>query len=237
MQTLAAVGAVLGATVVAELRKETIITQQGLGTSGHYGHASCHSPSQVIPPASRAHCKQSGRKGGASWQKRGLTRGPRAPASSQLGPHHEPDVARPSEASLLSCAEHGLGLLSGAEEQADLSADTAELGTEHRLARPRVQRQRSAVLPAHQTAVSQHLDVGQEGPVARGTRGHGYKGRPVVLLQHLKDDLKLLLGGGAQLQEGGALLLPGGTRMSGLPMWGPHFSAMNKRTTAPNMAD
>lgn len=40
-----------------------------------------------------------------------------------------------------------------------------------------------------------------------GTGGHCHKGCPVVLLQHLKNDLQLLLCGGAELQEGGALLL------------------------------
>lgn len=43
--------------------------------------------------------------------------------------------------------------------------------------------------------------------MAWGTRGHCHKGCPVVLLQHLKNDLQLLLCGGAELQEGGALLL------------------------------
>ena len=141
----------------------------------------------------------------------------RTPASSQLGPHHKPDIARPREASLLSCPEHRLGLLTGTEEQADLGADTAELGAQHGLARPRVQCQRPAVLPAHQAAISEHLDVGQEGPVAGGTRGHSYKGCPVVFLQHLEDDLKLLLCGRAQLKKSGTFLLQGRRRMSGLP--------------------
>ena len=85
------------------------------------------------------------------------------------------------------------------------------------LASPRVQCQCPTVLPAHQAAISEHLDVGQEGPVAGGTRGHGYKGRPVVFLQHLEDDLKLLLCGRAQLQKGGTFLLQRRRRMSVLP--------------------
>ena len=92
-----------------------------------------------------------------------------------------------------------------------------QMGAQHSLASPRVQRQRPTMLPAHQAAISEHLNVGQEGPVARGPRGDGYKGRPVVFLQHLEDDLKLLLGGRAQLQEGGTFLLQGRRRMSGLP--------------------
>ena len=223
----------MGATVMAKFRQEAIVTQQGLGTSGHYSHASCHTPGQIIPPACRAHCKQPGRQWGASWQKKGLPRGARAPASSQLGPHHEPDVARPSEASLLGCPEHRLGLLTGTEEQADLRTDTTELGAQHGLASPGVQRQCPAVLPAHQAAISQHLNVGQEGPVAGGTRGHSYKRRPVVFLQHLEDDLKLLLCGRAQLQEGGTLLLRGRRRrVSGHPTWRPQRPAVNKGPSA-----
>lgn len=63
------------------------------------------------------------------------------------------------------------------------------------------------LLPADEGAVRHPLHHGQEVLVAVVARGHHGEGGPVVLLQHLEDDLQLQRGGAGELEVDGAALL------------------------------
>lgn len=66
-----------------------------------------------------------------------------------------------------------------------------------------IQDHHALLLPADEGAVRQALHHRQEVLIAVVTRAHHGEGRPVVLLQHLKDDLQLEGGGGAELEKDG----------------------------------
>lgn len=66
-----------------------------------------------------------------------------------------------------------------------------------------VQDHHTLLLPADERAVRQALHHRQEVLVAVVTRRHHGEGGPVVLLQHLKDDLELEGSGGAELEKDG----------------------------------
>lgn len=62
-------------------------------------------------------------------------------------------------------------------------------------------------LPADEGTIRRSLHHGQEVLVTVVTRGHHREGGPVVLFQHLKDDLQLEGGGAGELEVDGAALL------------------------------
>lgn len=66
-----------------------------------------------------------------------------------------------------------------------------------------IQDHHALLLPADGGAVRQALHHRQEVLIAVVTRAHHGEGRPVVLLQHLEDDLQLEGGGGAELEKDG----------------------------------
>lgn len=73
-----------------------------------------------------------------------------------------------------------------------------------------VQDHHALLLPTDERAVCQALHHRQEVLVAVVARGHHGEGRPIVLFQHLEDDLQLKGGGGAELEKDGTCFLIGG---------------------------
>lgn len=68
-------------------------------------------------------------------------------------------------------------------------------------------------IPYEVAGVSKGLDVIHVGFVTRVEAGYDHKAVPVVFLHHLEHTVDLLLDGGAQLEEVGALTLEGEDNM------------------------
>lgn len=73
-----------------------------------------------------------------------------------------------------------------------------------------VEHHHALLVPPDERAVRDALHHVKEVFVAVVACGHHREGRPVVLLQHLKNDLQLQGSGGCELQVDGATLLKGG---------------------------
>lgn len=124
-----------------------------------------------------------------------------------------PDVAWPHQSRLGCHGEQVLSLFVGAVDQQHLGVDLLQQSSCSDVVQAvggHVEGQHVLELPFEVAGVCEGLNVIHVGFVARIEAGYDHKAVPVVLLHHLEHAVDLLLDGGTQLEEVGALTLEEG---------------------------
>lgn len=121
-----------------------------------------------------------------------------------------PDVARPHQSGLSCHREQVLSLFMGAVDQQHLGVDLLQQPSCSDVVHAvggHVESQHVLQFPDEVAGVCEGFNVIHVGFVARVEAGYDHKAVPVVLLHHLEHAVDLLLNGGAELEEVGALTL------------------------------
>lgn len=121
-----------------------------------------------------------------------------------------PDVAWPHQSGLSCHGEQVLSLFMGAVDQQHLCVDLLQQPSCPDVVHAvggHVESQHVLQIPYEVAGVGERLNVIHVGFVAGVEAGYDHEAVPVVLLHHLEHAVYLLLNGGAQLKEVGALTL------------------------------
>ena len=210
--------------VVVALGDEAPLFVEALHPFDHDGHPIPHPFPQAHPPAVGDDADEAHRE--AVWW--GHVWVPHGKAGE------DPDVARPQQANLSGHSEQVLGLLVGAVYQQYLGVDLLQQApcpdVVHAVG-GHVEGQHVLQFPHEVAGVSEGLDIVHVDLVARVQAGDDHEAVPVVLLHHLEHAVYLLLDGGAQLEERGAVALQRDTdsrvRTNNSPFWIVNLSSIN----------
>lgn len=187
-------------TVTVTLRDKASLFPKALDAFHHNGHSIPHPFPQTHPPAVRNDADEPHREA-ARW-------GDVWVSHSHAGDN--PNVAWPHESGFSCHSKQVLGLFVGAVDQQHLSVYLLQQSPCSYVVHAvggHIEGQNILEIPHEVAGVSEGLDVIHIRFITWIEAGYDHKTVPVVLFHHLKHAVDLLLDGGSQLEEVGALTL------------------------------